>query len=377
MFNAQQKHDDKYTVLIVDDEKNIVQSLKRLFRQMGYNTLSAMSGREGLVLLGSQSIDVVVSDMKMPEMDGAQFLEQVARIAPDTVRILLTGYADMESTVRAINKGKIYRYVSKPWNDDDLRMTLQSALEIKKLQHDKDQLLLLSQKQNTQLKELNVSLEVRVKARTVELERTLGELATAHAELKKMYISTIKTFSSLVDTQGGPMQGTNRRIADLAQKLAIQMGAGTEEAQNTLVAGLLYSVGKLGLDHSLLCKPYETFTVSERESYLKYPILSEQSIAGLEPLKVAAKIIRHHLERYDGHGVPDKLADEEIPLGSRILAVIVDFELMRAGLKIEKPMNITHILEYLMKNRSKKYDPVVVDEFINLIKTHVDYVHLF
>lgn len=377
MLSNQKQLESKYTILIVDDENNIVQSLKRLFRNLGYNTLSAHSGSEGLTLLRSQDIDVVVSDMKMPVMDGAQFLEQVANTSPDTIRILLTGYADMDSTVRAINKGKIYRYISKPWNDDDLRMTLESALKIKSLQQDKNDLMVLTQEQNRQLKDLNKDLDDKVKIRTSQLEKTVGELASAHAELKSIYISTIKTFSALVDTRGGAMQGSSRRIADCAQKLAIQMGAQPDEAQNTLVAGLLYGVGKLSLDDTLVEMPYDKMNSEERAAFLKYPLISEQTLNGLEPLKVAAKIIRHHLERYDGHGSPDKLCDKEIPLGSRILAVVIDFELMKAGLKTDKSLSGTEIIDFLIKNKNKKYDPEIVDEFINLAKSHVDYVHMF
>ncbi|MDA0191736.1 MAG: response regulator, partial [Proteobacteria bacterium] len=109
-----------WRLLCVDDEPNILSALRRLFRQGGYDVVVAGSGAEGLLRMEEGSFDLVISDMRMPEMDGARFLEQVRRRWPDTVRILLTGYADISSTVEAINKGEIYRYLSKPWNDDDV-----------------------------------------------------------------------------------------------------------------------------------------------------------------------------------------------------------------------------------------------------------------
>lgn len=377
MLNNKQQHEEKYTILTVDDENNIVRSLERLFQHLGYNTLSANSGKEGLALIASQSVDVVVSDMKMPEMDGAQFLEQVAKNNPDIIRIIMTGGSDVESTIRAINKGNIYRYISKPWDDDDLKLTIERALEIKILLQEKKDLLVLTQEQNKRFKELNKGLDKKVTERTSTLEKALSEVASANAELKKVYISTIKTFSALVETKGGPMQGTNQRIAHCAQKLSVKLGAKPEEAQNILVAGLLYSVGKLSLDDELMKKPYDNMNATERTAYLKYPLISEQALKGLEPLKAAANIIRHHLERFDGNGVPDKMADDEIPLGSRILSVVIDFELMKSGLKTGNLPTTSEIIDYLNSNKNKKFDPTIVDEFIMLAKVHLDYVHMF
>ena len=103
-----------FTVLCVDDEPNILSSLRRLFRPCGYRVLVAESGAQGLDVLRNETVDLVISDMRMPHMDGAQFLAAVRADWPDVVRILLTGYADMASTIEAINKGQIYRYINKP-----------------------------------------------------------------------------------------------------------------------------------------------------------------------------------------------------------------------------------------------------------------------
>lgn len=105
------------TLLLVDDEQNILSSLRRLFRPLGYDILMAKNGREGLEVMENEVVDLVISDMRMPEMDGAEFLEQVAVRWPDTMRILLTGHADLSSAVSAINRGKIYKYINKPWED--------------------------------------------------------------------------------------------------------------------------------------------------------------------------------------------------------------------------------------------------------------------
>jgi len=102
------------TLLLVDDEPSILSALRRLFRPQGYRVLTAEGGQAALDLLQGEAVDLVISDMRMPGMDGAQFLERVRRIQPDTARILLTGYADIASTIAAINDGGIDRYIAKP-----------------------------------------------------------------------------------------------------------------------------------------------------------------------------------------------------------------------------------------------------------------------
>ncbi|MCB1968144.1 MAG: response regulator, partial [Candidatus Accumulibacter sp.] len=183
------------TLLLVDDEPSILSALRRLFRPCGYRILTAESGAAGLELLGHEDVDLIISDMRMPEMDGAQFLERVRAEWPRVVRILLTGYADITSTVNAINKGEIYRYISKPWDDNDIVLIVRDALERQRLQRENTRLLALTQSQNEELKVLNSGLEARVRERTVELEQVNGFLNLANDTLKQSFLVSIKVFS--------------------------------------------------------------------------------------------------------------------------------------------------------------------------------------
>ena len=117
------------TLLFVDDEPSILSALRRLFRPHGYRIFVAESGAAGLAILEQETIDLVISDMRMPEMDGASFLKQVRARWPKVMRILLTGYADINSTVSAINEGEIYRYIAKPWDDNEILSTVREATE--------------------------------------------------------------------------------------------------------------------------------------------------------------------------------------------------------------------------------------------------------
>ncbi len=178
------------TLLFVDDEANNLASLQRLFRPCGYRIFIAESGAQGLEILAQESIDLVVSDMRMPEMNGAQFLEQVRQKWPETMRILLTGYSEIGATIDAINKGQIYRYISKPWEDNDITLTITLALQHKKLAQEKLRLDVLTQQQNEELKDLNANLEEKVRLRTEELQQALASLEVAHEKLQKNFISS-------------------------------------------------------------------------------------------------------------------------------------------------------------------------------------------
>ena len=158
-------------LLLVDDEPAILSALRRLLRPEGYTLHLAESGRAGLELLEREKVDLVISDMRMPEMDGAQFLEQVRLRWPEITRLLLTGYADISSTIDAINRGEIYRYISKPWVDSDLMLIIRGALESARLRNENQRLLELTQRQNAELTELNASLEDKVIRMAFSTER--------------------------------------------------------------------------------------------------------------------------------------------------------------------------------------------------------------
>jgi response regulator RpfG family c-di-GMP phosphodiesterase len=117
---------DKITILYVDDEENNLFSFKATFR-IKYNVLTALSGDGALAILEKTLVHIIVTDQRMPEMTGVEFLEKVLEKYPDPMRILLTGYADMDAVVDAVNKGKIFHYLAKPWDEDELDLTIQSA----------------------------------------------------------------------------------------------------------------------------------------------------------------------------------------------------------------------------------------------------------
>ena len=348
------------TILCVDDEPNILSALRRLFRTRGYKVLTAESGAAGLELLRSEAVDLVISDMRMPGMDGAQFLEQVRSTWPDTVRLLLTGYADVAAIIEAINKGEIYRYVTKPWDDNDIVLVVRHALERRSLEIEKERLEVLTRSQNDELKALNASLEAKVTERTLALQSANGALEVANSRLKGSFITSIKVFSSLIEMRGGNLAGHSRRVADLARKIAQKMELDGRQLQDIFVAGLLCDIGKVGFADELMAVPVAQMNTRQLEQFRRHTELAEQLLLPLEDLRTAALIIGAQLERFDGAGFPQRLAGEQIPVGARILTVASDYDSLQSGTLVPRRLPAEEARGVIVQSSGKRYDPQVV-----------------
>lgn len=355
------------TLLFVDDEANILSALTRLFRQTGYTLLSATSGQEALQLIAQQPVDLVISDMRMPAMNGAELLEKVYAHDASIVRILLTGYADIASTIDAINKGKIYRYIAKPWDENDLLMTVRNALTQKTLEAEKARLEALTLEQNQALKALNEGLELKVSERVAELKQTMTFLELANDKLKRNLISTVQAFSHLMELRSNGANGQAKKMAQLCRKLAKQLGLNEAECQDAMIAGLLHEIGKIGLSDELIAKPLASLSAKERTEFMRYPTYAEQALSGIDSLKLVAQALRSQHERFDGKGFPSGLSGLEIPIIARILAVVIDYFWLQSGRLLPKYFNMKEAVQFIQEGRGSRYDPVVVDAFTLLI----------
>ncbi|WP_395598162.1 HD domain-containing phosphohydrolase [Pseudomonas sp. A1437] len=353
-------------VLLVDDEESILNSLRRLLRSQPYDVLLATSGAQALEILTQQPVDLVMSDARMPNMDGATLLAHVHELYPATTRIMLTGYADPAAIIKAINEGRINRYISKPWNDDEMLVTLRQALEHQHSERERQRLEQLAQVQNDQLKLLNSTLEKHVAARTAELQQTADMLDLAYEELKHSYVTGTEVFSLLANLRLPPAKQTNRQIIELVRVYCKMHGIDEASSRDLTMAAALYNIGKLSWTDNMMVTPSDLLRHTERDRYRGYPKQSESLLMTLDPMKDAARLILHHQERWDGSGFPDRLKGESIPLGSRLLKLAVDFVELQRGLILERQMNSDEALLYLRQYAGKLYDPELVEDFIQV-----------
>ncbi|MDO8442090.1 MAG: response regulator [Polaromonas sp.] len=355
------------TILCVDDEPNILSSLRRLFRTKGFQVRVAESGQAGLALLATEPIDLVISDMRMPEMDGAQFLAQVRERWPDTMRLLLTGYSDVTSIIDAINRGEIYRYITKPWDDNDIVLIVRHALERRALEQEKQRLEALTIRQNEELKALNASLEAKVEARTTELRTANDALQGANEKLKTNFGTSIKVFSTLIEMRGGNLAGHSRRVADLSRRIALKLQLDNKLIQEIFVAGLLHEIGKVGFADELLSTPVATMKPPQLEAYRKHAVQAEQLLLPLQDLRGASEIISAQFERFDGTGFPERRAEENIPIGTRILTLASDYDNMQIGTLTQSRLTPEEAKIIIVHGSGTRYDPKVVAALMDVL----------
>jgi len=348
------------TLLLVDDETSVLSALRRLFRMNGYAIEQAASGAEGLEILARKPIDLVISDMRMPVMDGAAFLERVRESHPETVRILLTGYADIGSTIAAINRGEIHRYIAKPWDDQDLLLLVREALRRRDLERQNAELLALTRTQNAELQDLNRTLEARVAARTAELEQINAMLEASYEEVNAQFTMAITVFSSLLEMRQGRMAGHARRVSDLAGRMARLLGMNERQRQDVVLGALLHDIGKLGFPDEMLAKPVSKYNAQEMTRYQRHPVDGEAALLALDRLRPAAQIVRQHHERLDGRGFPDRLAGEDICLGARIVAAASDYDGLESGHLGEQSFSAAQARQALLDSVGSRHEARVV-----------------
>ena len=174
--------DEEIKILCVDDEQNVLNALKRLFLDDDYAILTATAGKEGLEILEKEHAQIVISDYRMPAMNGVEFLKAVCNRWPYTVRIVFSGYADAASIVSTINEGQIYKFISKPWNDDELKVTVSNAIERYYLFKKNRELTTELQKKNEELTRLNLELKKLLEEKSINLEFSCKAL-TAHQNI--------------------------------------------------------------------------------------------------------------------------------------------------------------------------------------------------
>jgi putative nucleotidyltransferase with HDIG domain len=347
-------------VLFVDDEVNILKALTRLFRQEPLRVYTASSAGDALALLASEPIQVVVSDQRMPGVTGVKLLAQVREQFPEVVRIMLTGYTEIDVAVEAINHGEIWRMLTKPWNDQELRVTVRQALDDWSMRDEIRRLDRVTQAQNSALQEMNASLERKVDERTAELHRKNGEL-------RKAFVSTVRALSEAVDAKDPYTRGHSERVGVYASRIARELGCKPDFIDRIYLAGLLHDIGKIGIPDAIIGKP-EKLTPDEYRVMKRHPEIGARILEPVDFLADIVPCVRHHHEWYDGstRGYPDRLVGGAIPYPSRIILVADTVEAMTSDRPYRKGMSLERVIEEVVAFRGTQFDPDVADAFIRI-----------
>lgn len=308
------------TVLLVDDEQNVLSALRRLLHRETFRIVTAESGEDGLWYLARLSnVALILSDQRMPNMNGAEFLRQSRQFAPDAIRILLTGHSDLADAVDAINRGGISRYLNKPWDDAELLQVIRSSVETYTLYQQNRRLQRKVEEQNLELQAWNSNLKERVLQQTTVVRQKNEELQKAIRRQQDDYHNFIASLVSLVEMRGDRTRRHAENVAKLSELVAKGLTLPDGEVQLIRTAAMLHDIGEIGIQERLLMISPESMSADDFAEYSKHPVRGQLLVDPVEELRPAGWLIRSHHEKFGGGGFPDGLAGEEIPLGARII----------------------------------------------------------
>ena len=351
-----------HTVLFVDDEPNILRAIQRILRNEDMTVLTSSSAEEALNLLSHTEVHAVVSDQDMPGTNGVELLSRVRDHHPAIIRMMLTGFTAMNVAVDAINRGEIFRLITKPWNDEELKTILRQAYDHYDLKQEIRRLNQVTRSQNFSLQDMNKSLEAKVRQRTRQLDEKNHELKTA-------YIQTIRALAEAIDAKDSYTRGHSERVAVYASRIARKMKLDTPLIERVYFAGLLHDVGKIGIPDAIITKP-DRLSDEEYEEIKKHPEIGAKILEPVEFLRQIVPCVRHHHEWFDGsdRGYPERLISHSIPLPSRIILVADTAEAMTSDRPYRKGLPLNRVTSELRKFSGSQFDPVVVDAFLELLE---------
>jgi len=359
----------KAVVLAVDNEQNVLSAITRTLRSIDAEVVTASCGADALKMMANKAVDVILTDMRMPGMSGAEFLIEAKKLQPNTQRILLTGFADIESTIDAINGGGISNYLTKPWQGEHLREVVARAIRVARLEVENGNLVKVNEQQNQMLTELNAALEAKVETRTHELEAANAMLSETVQQLELSYETMVDLLANLSALPHHESESTRKKI-ELAVGIGKELKLDDQALTNLRRATRLHRLGWCALPQGLTSKSLTQMSAQELEQFKHHPLFAESLLLNVPELSAVAKIIKSQHETFEGSGFPERIATEGIPLASKIVAVVRDYYDALSGRWRDGAVTGAVAYKEILSLSAKAYDPQVVAAFKKVLPTH-------
>lgn len=357
---------DKPALLVIDDEKEVLNALNRALRKE-FELFLFSDPVLALDFYRDKPVPLILSDMRMPVMDGATLLSRISEINPASKRFLLTGHADINLTVAAVNDGKISHYFAKPWNNYELITELKDAFSVYLSEINSKKLLIINKEKNAKLALLNSSMELEINKSKQKLALVSSKEAKNFARLKNTFNTFVSIYANSIALHNEEYSKHNYRIASHARYIAEQQGCDRLLCYQIYIAGLLYEAGKLALPQELLRQPYSELSHQEQSVFDRFYQSGADLLSEVDELSLVVEIIKHIPERYNDSGLPEHFAGEDIPLGSRILAVVTSFDNLIIGRQTATIISVAEAKQRLESLAGSRFDPKLVPFYLNML----------
>ncbi|MCB9853744.1 MAG: response regulator [Phycisphaerales bacterium] len=344
-----QRPDNDNRVLLIDDEPRVLSTLCRTLRSSDVEVLTAPSGDKAMRIIESTTLAAVLSDQCMPGINGTTLLSNVRRIQPEAIRIMLTGSADLNVALAAVNEGGANHILLKPWSDNAVRsVVLESVDEFsRKAAKRRSEAAALSHRER--LRQVNADLSRRI-------ELTAAELTTAHDDMLTALVMAL-------DSRERQSAGHSQRVALYCLYLANRIGIDQGFLENIYRGALLHDIGKIGVPDAVLLKP-GPLSPAERKQVEKHVEFGYRVLSRVDCLRNSMCIPLFHHERVDGRGYARGLKGNEIPIEARAFAIIDCYDALRSARPYKPPMSHAAACGIIASDAGTRFDASLVELFM-------------
>jgi putative nucleotidyltransferase with HDIG domain len=325
------------TLLIIDDEAAIRRLLRQKLSKEGYQCEEADTAEQVFSILEISPIALVILDIKMPGKSGIELLPEIKSGYPDTAVIMATAVNEVNVAVQCLKQGAD-DYICKPFNLEELSLSVQKALEKRHLQ--------------LEIREYQQYLEEKIEEQT--------------GEIRKLFLGSIEALVSALEAKDKYTGGHSRRVTEIALALGNELGLSAQDIEDLRWGSLLHDIGKIAVDQLIQNKP-DKLTHEEYEHIMIHAHVGAEIVRPVVSEKIT-EMIEHHHDHYDGSGLHQVIAGDDIPLGARILAVADAFDAMISDRPYRSAMSITEIVEEIKRCAGTQFDPIVVAAFLNTVR---------
>ena len=331
----------KYTLLIVDDEPKILKTLLRQLSDMDVEILTAESPTTALDIISKVPIDILLTDHKMPDITGLELINRFRNLSSATLPILMSGSYEIETLIEAINKGRIFYFLNKPWKSGEVEYAIKKAIEHR---------VFLDYQQQI------------IKTYLVDKEKWLEASEYYEKKMSHSITNTLSAFRRIIEVKDKELFLHSNRVAQYAVGFAEYLNIDNSMIENIRIAAEFHDLGKIVIRDQILYKE-TVLTTNEYEEMKKHPAIGAEVISQIDLLGEVSLFIMQHHERDDGSGYPNKLKGNEITLGAVIISLSDAYDALTSTRLYKKSMSSEEALQIMKTGGSGKFDETLYLKF--------------